>query len=159
VPLHVCTFIGITGNGIQIAEDMARRLLVCNLDARMDNPESRPFAPGFLDKIHDSRVHILHKVLTIWRWGQQAKFKPGKSLGSFEVWIRWCRDPIIALGGRDPVDRIAQIKRDDPFRQQLASIFETWGIYHGEDVVKADDLAPEVKALIDDNPRHDGEGN
>jgi hypothetical protein len=159
VPLHVSTFIGITGNGIQIAEDMARRLLVCNLDARMDDPESRPFAPGFLDKIHDSRDHILHKALTIWRWGRQANLKLGKPLGSFEHWAQWCRDPIVALGGRDPVERIAEIKANDPVRQQLAAIFETWDICHGDEAMKAEELKPEVKALIDDKPGRDSEGN
>src|SRR5262245_16507138 len=49
VPLHNRTFIGITGNSVQIAEDMARRLLNTHLDARMENPEQRVFAPGFLD--------------------------------------------------------------------------------------------------------------
>jgi putative DNA primase/helicase len=71
VPLYVCTFIGITGNGVAIAEDMARRLLVCRLDARMENPEQRPFKPGFLDRIFASRTAILSACLTIWRWGRQ----------------------------------------------------------------------------------------
>jgi hypothetical protein len=44
VPLHVCTFIGITGNGVEIAEDMARRLLNTRLDAKMENPEERGYA-------------------------------------------------------------------------------------------------------------------
>jgi hypothetical protein len=56
VPLHTRTFIGITGNGVQIAEDMARRMLKIHLDAKMENPEQRPFAPGFLDKVHGDRA-------------------------------------------------------------------------------------------------------
>jgi hypothetical protein len=41
VPLFTTTFIAITGNGVQIAEDTARRMLVSRLDARMENPEQR----------------------------------------------------------------------------------------------------------------------
>ena len=51
VPLHTRTFIGITGNSVQIAEDMARRLLNTHLDAQMEDPEQRKFAPGFLDHV------------------------------------------------------------------------------------------------------------
>ena len=48
VPLHTRTFIVITGNAVEIAEDMARRTIVTDFDARMEDPESRNFAPGFL---------------------------------------------------------------------------------------------------------------
>ena len=40
VPLHTRTFIAITGNSVEIAEDMARRLITTNLDAKMEDPES-----------------------------------------------------------------------------------------------------------------------
>ena len=45
--------------------------------------------------------------------------KPGKALGSFEVWAQWCRDPLLMLGARDPVDRIEEIKAADPRRRAL----------------------------------------
>ena len=51
VPLHTRTFIGITGNSVQVAEDMARRLLNSRIDAKMENPEQRKFEPGFLDRV------------------------------------------------------------------------------------------------------------
>ena len=51
VPLHTKTFIGITGNAVEIAEDMARRILNTHLDAKMEDPERRKFAPGFLDRV------------------------------------------------------------------------------------------------------------
>ena len=71
VPLHVCTFVGITGNGVQIAEDMARRLLNTHLDAKMENPEERKFRPGFLDDIFSQRHALLSDLLSIWRWGRR----------------------------------------------------------------------------------------
>ena len=119
VPLHTSTFIGITGNAVQIAEDMARRLLNSHLDARMENPEQRKFAPGFLDHVFAERANLLAAALTIWRWGRQTQPKPGKPIGSYEVWAQWCRDPLLALGMRDPVDRLAEIKAADPKRREL----------------------------------------
>src|SRR5262249_37071914 len=107
VPLNARAFIGITGNSVQIAEDMARRLLNTHLDARMENPEQRPFAPGFLDRVFTERANLLAAALTIWRWGRQQKnLAAGKPLGSYERWAQWCRDPLLTLGMPDPVNRI-----------------------------------------------------
>jgi hypothetical protein len=152
VPLHTKTFIGITGNAVEIAEDMARRILNTHLDAKMEDPERRKFAPGFLDRVLQSRSALLSDILTIWRWGRQTVLKPGLPLGSYEVWAQWCRDPLIALGTRDPVDRIAEIKAADPRRRALADFFDVWRTVHGDAVVKASEVAIEVQAHIDTKP-------
>jgi hypothetical protein len=148
VPLHIRTFIGITGNAVQVAEDMARRLLNAHLDARMENPEQRPFAPGFLDRIFAERANLLAAALTIWRWGRQTKPKPGKPLGSYEVWAQWCRDPLLALGMREPVDRVDEIKAADPKRRALIAVFDQWWTSHGDLLMKGQDLNHEVTSLI-----------
>jgi hypothetical protein len=152
VPLHTMTFIGITGNAVEIAEDMARRLITTNLDARMEDPEARTFKPGFLDDVHEARPALLSDALAIWRWGRQTVLKPGKALGSFELWAQWCRDPLLMLGARDPVDRIAEIKAADPRRRALIEIFDTWWAAHGDDLIKSTDLDPAVMECIDDSP-------
>jgi hypothetical protein len=149
VPLHTRTFIVITGNGVEIAEDMARRILVTDIDAGMADPEARPFAPGFLDRVFEARAKLLTHALTIWRWGRQNEQKPGKPLGNYETWAQWCRDPLLTLKCRDPVDRIAEIKAADPRRRALVEIFDTWWTFHGNTTMKATDLAIEVLELID----------
>jgi putative DNA primase/helicase len=156
VPLHTRTFIGITGNAVEIAEDMARRLLNAHLDARMENPEQRPFPPGFLDRVYTERANLLAAALTIWRWGRQARLKPGSPIGSYEVWAQWCRDPLLALGMRDPVDRVAEIKAADPKRRTLVTIFEQWWTSHSNQLVKAQDLSHEVVKLIPGAITRDG---
>jgi len=150
VPLHTRTFIVITGNAVEIAEDMARRIIVTNFDARMEDPEARKFAPGFLDSIFTSRAQLLTDVLIIWRWGRQSRLRSGTPLGNYEVWCQWCRDPILALGGRDPVDRIAEIKAADPTRAHLIEVFDAWFAVHRDDLIKATDLDPNVIEHIDD---------
>jgi hypothetical protein len=159
VPLHTRTFIGITGNSVQIADDMARRLLNTHLDARMENPEQRPFPPGFLDHVFAERANLLAAALTIWRWGRQTQPKPGKSLGSYEVWAQWCRDPLLALGMRDTVDRTDEIKAADPKRRELIGIFEQWWTRHGDIIIKAKDLADEVIKQIDDKATFRADGS
>jgi hypothetical protein len=51
VPLHVCTFIGVSGNGVEVAEDMARRLLESHFDARekMEQRQAREKAEAELE--------------------------------------------------------------------------------------------------------------
>jgi len=58
-------------------------------------------------------------------WGRQnaATLKRGKTLGSFETWADWCRDPLDTLGCCDRVVRIEAVKARDPHRQRVAELF------------------------------------
>jgi hypothetical protein len=158
VPLHTRTFIGITGNAVQVAEDMARRLLNTHLDARMENPEQRPFPPGFLDRTFAERTNLLAAALTIWRWGRQTKLAPAgkKPLGGYEIWALWCRDPLVALGMRDPVERVDELKAADPKRRALVAVFDQWWSSHSDLLVKGQDLDREVVNLIPGAITRDG---
>jgi hypothetical protein len=151
VPLNSTAFIAITGNGLTVIEDLARRFILCELDARCEDPESRPFAGGFLNDIELRRAELLAAVLTVWRWGRQnaAQLTRGKPLGSYETWAEWCRDPLLNLGCRDPVKRIETLKANDPRRQRIAELFRTWSEHHGTNIMKANDLADPVKAIAD----------
>jgi hypothetical protein len=93
--------------------------------------------------------------LTIWRWGRHnaTQLQPGKPLGSFETWAKWCRDPLLALGCRDPVERIEALKANDPRRQRVAELFQVWWEHHGETPVTANQLAEPVKAVADPQGR------
>jgi putative DNA primase/helicase len=51
VMLHSAAFIAVTGNGLVISRDLARRFLVCEFDAGCEDPEQRPFESGFLGTI------------------------------------------------------------------------------------------------------------
>jgi len=155
VPLNSTAFISITGNGLTVTEDLARRFIPCQLDARCEDPELRQFGSGFLDEIERRRAELLVAGLTIWRWGRQnAPMLPrGKSLGSFETWAEWCRDPLFALGCRDPVERTQVLKANDPRRQRIAELFQVWWEHHGATPVKANQLAEPVKAVADPQGR------
>jgi putative DNA primase/helicase len=155
ITLNSTAFIAVTGNGITVSEDLARRFIVCELDARCEDPEQRPFETGFLKRIEHHRPELLTAALTVWRWGRQAAadLEPGRPLGSFEDWSAWCRDPLLALGCRDPVDRIDIVKADDPERRRIVELFETWDAHHGERPIKAAELAKKVRVLIDPQGR------
>jgi hypothetical protein len=160
VPLYVQTFIAITGNGIAITEDLCRRLLNANFDAKCENPELREFHDDFLDTVFARRADLLAALLTIWRWGQQQRDLPkGKPLGSYDVWRRWCRDPLLALGCRDVADRTVELKAADPKRREMAEFFETWWSSLADQEVKTTDLPTPVIELIQGAFGKDGNRN
>ena len=70
-------------------------------------------------------------------------------MGGFETWCRWVRDPLLTLGCKDPVERIAEVKANDPHRKHIAEIFETWWDIHGGQWLKASQLSEQVKVIID----------
>jgi hypothetical protein len=151
VPLNSTAFMAVTGNGLSLSEDLARRFICCELDARCEDPELRPFPSGFLDQIEDQRAELLAAALTIWRWGRQnaTALPKGKPLGSFETWAEWSRDPLLALGCRDPVERIEALKARDPRRQRIAELFTTWWDHHTDSPMKVSQLADPVKTIAD----------
>jgi hypothetical protein len=153
VPLNSTAFVAVTGNGLHVSEDLARRFLTCELDAQCEDPESRAFEPGFLEYIEQHRMELLTAALIIWRWGRQNKIKRGMPLGSFERWCTWVRDPLVALGCTDPVERIQATKANDPRRRNIADLFNAWWDVYGPRPIKAADLGETVRHLIDPQNR------
>jgi hypothetical protein len=155
VPLNNTAFVAVTGNGLTVTEDLARRFIACELDARCEDPELRSFPAGFLHQVEQQRAELLTAILTIWRWGrQEATAVPrGKPLGSFETWAEWCRDPLVALGCCDPVERIEALKARDPRRQRIADLFHAWWQHHGAIPITANQLAEPVRAIADPQGR------
>jgi hypothetical protein len=151
VPLNSTAFVAVTGNGLVISEDLARRFLACDLDARIEDPESRPFSGGFLDEIKASRPALLTAALTIWRWGRQnaAGLTRGQPFGSFEEWAEWVRDPLLTLGCVDPVLRVAEAKASDPHRRHTADLFHAWHEAHEDRPIRASELAEGVRVIAD----------
>jgi hypothetical protein len=149
-------FVALTGNGLTISEDLLRRFLPCELDARCEHADHRKFDPGFLANIEQRRAKLLGACLTIWRWGRQSAtdLLPGRPIGSYEEWAAWCRDPLLALGCCDPIERIERIKADDPARSRIESLFKAWYAQHGSRPMMVTELADSVRTIID--PRRQG---
>jgi putative DNA primase/helicase len=109
----------VTGNGVTLSEDLVRRFIACEFNAHCENPEHRAFEAGFLANVEANRAKLLAAALAIWRYGRQAaaEIVHGRPIGSFEDWAEWCRDPLLALGCCDPIERIDRVKADDPHRR------------------------------------------
>jgi hypothetical protein len=148
VPLTTTAFIAATGNAVPVSEDLARRFIVVELDAKCENPERRLFNEDFSASIKVQRAELLGAVLTIWRWGRQNRLTPGMPLGSFEGWCSWCRDPLLALGCVDPVLRAADVKSEDPLRQRIFEFLQAWYAQYGSKPIKLRDLDVKVSAIL-----------
>ena len=154
VPLNASAFIALTGNGLSVSEDLARRFITVELDPRTEDPETRRFPNDLLAEVGVHRRELLADCLTIWRWGRQMPdLAAGQPLGSFEQWGRWVRDPLLALECHDPVDRVAEAKQRDSRRQSIESWFTIWHDRHGQDPVHVRDLHDEVRHAIDPQNR------
>lgn len=157
VALNATVFLCVTGNGLTLSSDTARRFLTVELDAGMEEPETRAFTGDLVPELLADRADLLRDALTIWRWGRQAgdTLPRGLALGSFGQWCRWCRDPLLALGCQDPVKRVADAKLNDPRRRAVAELFHVWAKAHGSKVVTVATLAPSVQAVAnpDRKPR------
>jgi hypothetical protein len=69
------------------------------------------------------------------------------------AWAEWWRDPLLALGCREPVEWIDAVKSDDPHRRQIVELFHAWHVHHGERPVKASALPEPVRVLVDPQGR------
>jgi hypothetical protein len=104
--------------------------------------------------VNENRVNLLAAVLTIWRWGRLCVDLPaGLPIGSFDQWARWVRDPLLALGCRDPVERLVNAKQNDGHRQELVALFRLWHQAHGGQPMTAHTLHQVVKDAIDPHKR------
>jgi hypothetical protein len=153
--VNAAPFVGLTGNGLTVSEDQCRRLLQVRIDPRMEDPEKRPFAAGFVDQIKARRGEMLTACLTILRWGrlEARRITPGMPTGSFETWSEWVRDPLLALGCRDAVEGMQLAKQDDPRRIKVAALFDAWWEHHRNDPIKLSELHDDVRKLIDPTGR------
>ena len=153
LPINATAFIVMTGNALVVSEDLTRRFVAIDLDARVEDPEARAFPTDITQTVKDRRIDLLVAALTIWRWGRQQTLPTGKPLGGFPQWCQWVRDPLLALGCPDPVVRMVDAKRHDGQRQATVEIFQLWQHWHSDRPVKASGLHAEIKAVLDPQQR------
>ena len=153
VPLNASALVLLTGNGLSLSEDLARRFLVVELDPRTEDPEARHFTTDIRSDVALRRTELLVALLTIWRWGRMETVPSGMPLGSFEEWSRWVRDPLVGLGCQDPAARVSETKEYDIRRQQIAELYRVWWGRHGDLPVACYDLNVEVRDVADPQGR------
>jgi hypothetical protein len=154
MPLNANAFVVLTGNGLSVSEDLARRFITVELDPRTENPETRPFTGDIHADVAMRRPELLTALLTIWRYGRIAiNIKRGLPLGSFTQWSQWVRDPLLAVGCQDPVARVSESKDRDANRQAIADLFVIWWAKHQDLPLAFRQLHPDVIRALDPHGR------
>jgi hypothetical protein len=110
---------------------MPRRSLLCRLDAKHENPETRPFRdPTPEMRVRANRGLYVAAGLAVMRYwqlerakGQRVKCSP---LGGYEQWSQLVREPLLALGCQDPVKSQEWIRSEDPTLGDLKALRLNW---------------------------------
>lgn len=115
------------GNNVSISQDLIRRSILCNLDAKVERPELREFASRPVDTILANRKLYITAALIIVRAyllaGQPGKLPP---LASFEGWSDSVRSALVWLGCADPVTSMEGMHSNDPKRIQRQKLIGAW---------------------------------
>jgi putative DNA primase/helicase len=143
--LATATAMFATGNNLKIIGDLTRRTLLCQLDAREERPEERTFESDLLAEASRRRPELVSAVLTIARWGYlRREMHPswsladrgeGRPFAGFDAWCLRVRDPLLALGCKDPVGALDRVRAADPLGEQLRILINSWAIELGDQTV------------------------
>ncbi|MBR7651730.1 hypothetical protein KCX83_05260 [Brucella oryzae] len=113
------------GNNISIADDLGRRVVLCQIDARVAEPWKRKFRGDPLGEVAKHRGRYVAAALTMVRAYLAAgeplrdKLEP---LNGFGDWGRFVREPLAWLGEVDPAVTQAAARRDDPNLQKKVAV-------------------------------------
>jgi hypothetical protein len=143
-----------TGNNLTFEGDMTRRALLCQMDAGIENPESRSFDLDLMQWVPANRAKLVAAGLTILRAFVCAG-RPGldrlKPYGSFEEWSNLVRGAVVWLGEPDPCITRKFIAADDPVKAELSEFFKAVYDTIGTTEFTAGELIKAAENCIDSN--------
>jgi hypothetical protein len=132
----------LTGNNPTFVSDLGRRVIPCDLDARVEHPEDRGgFAyPDLKRHVLEARVAFHTAALTLLRGffvaGRPTLTRP--RMGSYEAWDALIRQAIIWAELGDPSAGRARIRQeDDEDRAALRVLLASWVNKFGDDASTA----------------------
>jgi hypothetical protein len=116
-----------TGNNITIVGDLCRRTITSRLDAKLENPQLKPYRNDPIRTILDDRGTYIAAGLTICR-AYIVAGRPGllPRLASFEGWSDTVRSALVWLGKSDAIDTMQSIRDEDPQRVALSDLLHAW---------------------------------
>jgi hypothetical protein len=117
-----------TGNNLAFRGDLAQRVLLCRIDAKVQDPEQRSFAiPDIKAHLLEHRTEFVQAALTILR-AYHIAGRPKQDCptwGGFEDWSAQIREPLVWAGAADPfATREAAIAEDPEMENAAAAMRE-----------------------------------
>ena len=117
-----------TGNNLVFQGDISTRVILCTLDAEVQQPEQRSFDVDLHKYIPENRGKLVMAALTVLKAYIQAD-KPSTNItpfGRFEQWSNWVRSAIVWCGFQDPCNSRRFVEDDDPVRVVLSKLLSSW---------------------------------
>jgi hypothetical protein len=116
-----------TGNNLVIEGDAVRRSLKCTVDANCERPELRKFNFEPVRRAKKHRAKYVVAILTVLRAHHVAgKPRMADPLGSFEEWSDGPRSALMWLEEADPCEVMERTRAEDPRRQKLLAVLNSW---------------------------------
>jgi len=136
-----------SGNNVGPIQDMGRRTITINIDAKCETPAAKEYKnPNLLEDVLSQRGRYVSAALTIIRaWIVAGRPKqPCKPLVSFGEWVELCCYPLMWLGLENPMTSAFKAMNDDPEKEMLGRLMAYWDGYFVKRAVMVRDLTGEA---------------
>lgn len=126
VPTNVLWLLN--GNRMTFKGDITDRVIVCNMDARVEDPKARTFDREPVAYALEHRAELVVAALTILRAHAVAGFPGARGLSPsrFPDWDRMVRGALVWLGEPDPQDTRSRLVSVDPVRETHRALMKVW---------------------------------
>lgn len=127
VPTH--SLLLATGNNLSITGDLKRRVVLIRMDAKTERPEQRPIPRDHIAYVLSNRGKIIKAALTvILAYIESLAPTDDKHVpfGSFELWDKLVRRPLLWLGYPDPLGGAEALRDTDPDIETMRALFHAW---------------------------------
>lgn len=115
------------GNQVEIRGDMVRRTVRIELDANMEDPDTRTFDHDPLAEVERDRGRYVAAILTIARAYASAGYPDALTpKPSYKEWSRLVRSALKWLDLPDPCGGTDKLRAADPIRAARALVFDAW---------------------------------
>jgi hypothetical protein len=118
-----------SGNNVGAVGDMTRRTIQITLEPLFENPSERKFSrPSLVEEVLAARGRYVSAALTVilaWLGAGSPKVDV-PPLNGFSGWSDWCRQPLLWLGCADPTESVRVAMSNDPDKELLGRLLETW---------------------------------
>lgn len=131
-----------TGNNLTFGGDMSRRVLVCRIDPKTDQPYARKFDLNPAKYCLEHRGQIVADALTLIRFYLSSGVLPlgAGRVGSFEDWDSWVRQTVLYVDQAlkpgffgDVMEQIIVNQAVDPEQESLGRLLEAWHNIFGDE--------------------------
>jgi putative DNA primase/helicase len=116
----------ISGNNLRLRDDVTRRVILCRMDAGIEQPELRKFNANPLALVLANRGRYIRAALTV-VLAYRAAGMPGRLPISMDPFLEWSdnvRSALVWLGYVDPMQTMEAVRENDPRRQARLALFQ-----------------------------------